>query len=376
MVRLGLSTLIFSLAGIPVLAEPQRYQPVLTDDPAETWFVLKARNEGDVSKKLELLNLYQKEYPNGKSLPWVLSELYECFIELKQPEKALEVGERLLALDPTDLALVHRNLKIAEDANNPDLIRRWADRTTELARLVLSASPPLGTDATGWRAKVELARQLVAYTDYLAYIEVFKLTDLRQKIRWLEEFPSRHPDSSYLPRVLELHFQALRSIGDQRSALPLAERLIKADPSNEDALLFVAETLFQQDTDPERVMVLCSRLIDLMADKPKPEAVTDAGWSRKKARYAGRAHWMMGKIQVDRAHWAQGDRSLRAALASLRGVDNLTAAILLHLGWTNYKLGNLQDARKFNEQCLAYKSPFQELAAKNLVAIQREQPGK
>ena len=52
--------------------------------------------------------------------------------------------------------------------------------------------------------------------------------------------------------------------------------------------------------------------------------------------------------------------------------QNLKAETLFMLGFSNFKMENIMDSLKFNQQCAAIKSPFQAQAAKNVAVIKAQ----
>jgi hypothetical protein len=93
----------------------------------------------------------------------------------------------------------------------------------------------------------------------------------------------------------------------------------------------------------------------------------------------GRAHLVAGVILVAQTNYYKADQELRAALPFIKGDDTQTATALFNLGMANYQLGRvglnkgqvLQGA-KFSQQCAAIKSPYQDQAAHNAVAMNKE----
>lgn len=77
---------------------------------------------------------------------------------------------------------------------------------------------------------------------------------------------------------------------------------------------------------------------------------------------------------MEQGKFAQADRSIRASLRLLRGDAKLTSTAPFNLGWANYKLGNIAEAIRFNQECAQLKGPFQEQATKNLAVIRAENP--
>lgn len=304
---------------------------------------------------------FLSQYPQSHSAPWALELVQDLSVALKQHAKAIEAGQKLLKLDPDDLEAAYKNLKSAEELKDSGLVKSTAAAVRRIAlRTPTSAAP------------ANLAHQLIAYTDYLAYVEILAVGDPKRRLALLDEYATARPESPYIAQIRDLYFPTYQQLGDTVNALKFAQRMIDRQTTNEDALLFVSEAYFANGREGDRAVTIANRLVSVLASKPKPEGMSEDDWLRKKNQYSGRAHWIIGKTSMDQGRFAQADRALRSALPHLRGNDSLTPAALFHLGWANYKLGNHAEAIKFNQQCLAYKSSFREQAAKNLAAIQAE----
>ena len=91
------------------------------------------------------------------------------------------------------------------------------------------------------------------------------------------------------------------------------------------------------------------------------------------------ANWMSGVVYSTGQEWAQADKTLSAALPNIRDTVDLLAEALFHLGVSNFKLGEpagdqqrILDAMRFNQECAAIPSRYQEMAKKNIAAIQNQ----
>jgi hypothetical protein len=144
------------------------------------------------------------------------------------------------------------------------------------------------------------------------------------------------------------------------------------DDSNVAALAVVAESYLESESDPKKLATYATRILALLDGQQKPEGPAGAEWSKKKAALTGRAHWMIGTAAMQQEKFGQADRSIRAALPSLKGDSRMTSAALFYLGWANYGMGKFSGAIRFNKECTSVKGPYREHAEKNLHVIQAE----
>jgi len=369
---LGMLTRVLVLCGILAgFCTAQRPVPNgnRPDKPARMlWW--RITSESDQQTKIRLLESFAVEYPKDEDIGWVYEQLYAILVDSKQFDRALEVGDKLLALDPDDVEIAYKSLKVAEERKDPDLVRKWSQTAGGIARRIIAA-PPAAEAAS--QQRLELAKQVCAYTEYLTYSTILQTATRAKKLEMVEEFLHRSPRSPYAPAVRSLYLAILRDT-DPQKALAAALTMIGEERFVEDAMIIVAENYLQKEREPEQASQHAEKLLTLLERAGKPEGTTDAEWAKTRGLLSARAHWLIGSIAMQRGKFAQADRSIRASLPLLRGDAKLTSTALFNLGWANYRLGNIPDAIRFNQECAHLKGPFQEQAIKNLAVILSENP--
>ena len=96
-----------------------------------------------------------------------------------------------------------------------------------------------------------------------------------------------------------MQFLAYRQIGDSKKAFQAVEKILETDPTHEDVLLLVTETLYRHGADSKRVLAYSNKLIELMHSKPKPAGVSDANWLHQKDTLTGMAYSMIGGVHLN-----------------------------------------------------------------------------
>jgi tetratricopeptide (TPR) repeat protein len=225
------------------------------------------------------------------------------------------------------------------------------------------------------RRRLALAPQVMTYVDYLAYSEILQTPNRARKLEMIEQAMQASPKSAYIPAMRRLTLAIWREI-DPQKAISAAEKMIEKDPTNEEALIMVAESYVQRDKDPEKALAYGEKVIALMEQTAKVEGIPDAEWSKKRAGLTGRANWLIGSISMQRGNFSQADKAIRAALPYLKGDLRLVSTALFYLGWANYQTGNISEAIRFNQDCTRIRGPYQEQAFKNLAVIQSENPAQ
>ena len=187
----------------------------------------------------------------------------------------------------------------------------------------------------------------------------------------IEEFLRKNKESDYRHGAESLYVNTYRAAGDPRKTLAAAEKILRMDENNEDALLIIAENYQQNDREPATVIAYGTRILSILHSQ-KPIELTDADWNHKKALLTGHAYWLIGWAHLQQNHFSQADKAIRAALPYIKGESRMMSAALFCLGWANYQMHNYGDAMRYNQQCLLVKGPYQEQAARNIEVIRGE----
>ncbi len=336
----------------------------------------KIGQETDAAKKLPLLEQFASQYPQHEAIGWVYEQMQAAYLKTNNPDKALEVGEKLDAVPPECVETAHQTLKAAEANKDPDAIKKWSARTSELALKIVNSPEPKEKDAVEeWKRRVDYAKQVNTYTEYSLYAAVLQTTDPQKRIMLSEALQQRNPNSQYMPQVNPLLFLAYRQAGQNDKAVELAEKVVAKETSDEDMLLVLADSYLQKKKEPEKVHAYSEKIVELMNSKPKPEGVSEADWNNRKSLFLGLAHYMSGKLYFEQNNMAQSDKELREALPLVAGNTPVKAEALFYLGVANYKLEKIQDAVNYFKACSAVKSPFQAESNKNIARIRQQYAG-
>jgi len=327
----------------------------------------------DEGKKLGMLEQFAAQHPKHDAIGWVYEQMQAGYLKAGQPDKAIDAGEKLLAIDADDLDAAHNNLKAAEAKKDPDQVLKWSAKTSELARKMVASPKPADADAAeDWNRRQDFAKQVDTYTEYSLYAAALQTTDAGKRAQLGEGLMARNPKSQYMRLVGDVTVNAYRQLNQNDKALAFGEKALEVDQSSEDILAFEANQYLEKKRDPDKVVAYSAKIVELMASKPAPQGVSEADWAKKKSTMSGLAHFMGGSTLYNQKKLAAADKELRAGIPLVEGNDPLKAATLFYAGLTAYDLKNIPDALKFNQQCAAIKSQFQAQAAKNVNVMKQQ----
>jgi tetratricopeptide (TPR) repeat protein len=327
--------------------------------------VILLENEG---RRSTLLEQFVTDNPRDEASDYVLPFLRESFQKQKRYDKLVELTDRQLALHPADFDLAYDTLKTVEETKTQALSHKAAQMTAAAARAAIQAGPK-PEDASR-------ASQVMGYADYVLYTEALQIEDLDKRLELLRPLSEHGAQSPYYGVVQRQRFDCYRKLGNTKLMTSVAEETLKEDPDNEEMLITVMEGLNAKHNDPARVGAYAQRLLKALRDRPKPDSLGEADWNRRKAQLRARTYMLMGNAYFDMERFSDADQALRQALPLNRGDDQVTASVLVKLGWANYQMKNFKEALRFNQECLNLRSSYRDQAAKNIEAIQFEAKGK
>lgn len=333
--------------------------------------------ETDATKKVTLLEHFAKTFPNHEAGTWVLGQLQSCYLAGGQLDKALELGARLLILDPGDVSAAHNGLKAAEAKKDVELIKVWSAQASQAARKVKELKKPEEAgDVEEWKQKVEYAKQVDQYSEYALYSIALQSKDSRIKAKLIESLEQKNPNSEYLAQLRTAQTQVVRQV-DIEEAVAAAETAFARGEYNVDSLMMTANHLMSRRRDPEKVIAYSTKLVEMLNKGSKPADRSDADWNRAKHQMLGTANWMIGLLYSTQERFGAADRTLRQALPDLKNSD-MVAGALYHLGYVNFRLAEagdrirIHDAVRFTSECIAIDSAVQRQAIENLKSMKAE----
>ncbi|HTS28323.1 MAG TPA: hypothetical protein VMH81_20765 [Bryobacteraceae bacterium] len=340
--------------------------------------------ENDPAKKAVLMEQFASQYPKLETTAWVLEQLQASYVKAGDPDKIIATGEKLLAIDPDDPEAALQCLKAAEKKNDAALVKKWSATTSANARKMVNTPKPSKEDEVkSWESEVDYAKQVDTYSEYALFSAASQSRDPKVAIDLGETLFARNPKSEYATKVAVPVFVAYRQTGANDKAVALAERTLATDQSSEDMLVVVADHYVTNKKDPAKVHAYCTRIVEVLSAKPKPEGTSDADWTAHKNQMTALAWYLSGKqYETDNQH-AQADQDLRKSLPLIDAspaLASLKPEALFLLGLADYKLASgspemAQSAANYFKACAALKSPYQTTAANNLKRIQTEYHG-
>jgi tetratricopeptide (TPR) repeat protein len=373
-----LLALILALA-LPGASFAQRHKLATINAETEEGKMLQAiGQEADEAKKLAMMEQFASKFPAHAATGWVYTQLQIAYNKGGNSDKAVAIGEKLLALDAMDIDAAYANLKASEAKKDSEGVLKWSAATSEIARKTVSAPKRDDQSDEEYKHAIDFAKQVDTYTEYSLYATTIQETDPAKAMKLVDALEKLNAKSQYIEMVMPRYSALARQANALPAAVAFGERAYQRGQFSEDMLLLMADQALQ-GKDPAKVIQYSEKTLEVMASRPKPEGVSDADWERKKNVTNGLAYWMAGTTLSGQNKFPQADKMLRSALPLIKDNEQLYGMALFHLGLSNYRMAQasknktqITDAINFSKQAAAIKGPLQAQAAKNVKVMQQE----
>ena len=234
--------------------------------------------ESNESRKIDLLERFDSQFPHSNWRTSAYSLLQDMYVSRKEPDKALQAGDKLLALDPDDLGVAHKNQQIAASKGDNDRARKYGDIAISIA-LRVARTPDADEDP----ARVELAKAVVAEREYQLYDQAFRAKEPRDKVQLLDELLAFNPKTQYLDQAHLTYFAAYRQLNQNGKALAMAELMTSGGQFYPDVMLYTADYQLRVQKDAKQALASCEKLVRAIESGRPPADFDAAEWPRQKA---------------------------------------------------------------------------------------------
>jgi tetratricopeptide (TPR) repeat protein len=265
--------------------------------------------------------------------------------------------------EPGDMENSYQNLQKAVKDNDAAQVKKLAAETSAAARAIISSSAPQGdAEKETWTKDVAYAKEVDAYTEYALYT-VGVQAKPAEAVELFALLEQQSPKSKYLDDGYGFYLGCLRQTGGGAKEVGIAAKGLANFPGNEDLLMLLAESSMKGKR-YDATIGYADRLVA-------------AASKRNKTANVGQGYYLSGVARFFKNQYPQTDKSLRAALPLIQGDQK--ACALFYLGVANYQLGKatmnkglIKQGATFSEQSAAVKSPCQQQAYGNSLAMKAE----
>ena len=305
--------------------------PVIINTP-EDKLMLAVNGAETPQAAADALTKYVADYPNARFTPCAYEYLTMNYVKMQDFDKAIEAGEKDLAVNYLDV-----NLDVT-------LLKAYigAGKATDAAFDLINKSPKLIHDEM-MRSMAEnaeeTAKDVRAYVEYAFFQLLPRVTDATKRIGYLDAFVKAFPDTTNANQLDVQYFAAYQLGGDSAKMFEYGQKAVAADPKNLSTLNLVADG-FAPSNPPhlDEAADYAQKALDLASAQQKPEGMTDEQFKASRDVALGLAHSTLGYVAMQKGarthHVADAIKELKTAADLLESNPSLQARALYFLGYS------------------------------------------
>ncbi len=334
-----------------------------------------AENENDVTKRIQLLDQFLKDFPAMNTVLEV-NELYTVsYQQLKDSAKVVEYGEKALAVKADDMVVLPLVINALLDQQ-----KDYGKAYQYAKEYYAAAQKPDATiggrllsepDHTRIQAEAKALRDASRQqVEYHAMQSAYQETDPAKKIADLEGFVKEFPDSTQVCSAYSMMAITYLQRKNLAQSADSAESCLKVDPNNLDMMVLLADLRVEDKTKMKETADLIDKAIGLadeLESQPAPAGQSAADWTKRENYLRGTAHGLRGYLAMKQGLYAKSLPDLELA-QKLLGDDSAT---LYRLGFALAKVRRTRDAQIYLSRAARIPGPFQQAARTALAQLQR-----
>lgn len=351
--------------------------PVVVNSP-EDKLMLEYNGADNPQDQVTALEKFAQEHADSRYIPCVNEYLTVAYLKLKNVDKAIESGEKDLALNYSDLFLTTNLLKAYIAAGKTsDAGFTLIAKAPDLIKAELTPARPTTVSEDDWKKIQSEAESNIkderAFMEYAFFQLLARVADANKRVQFLDAFVKAFPDSQSMEQVDFQYFLAYSLANNPDKADEYGEKAIASDPTNVEFLNAVSNDYATREVNLDKATDYAKKVIGLVPAMKKPEGVTDDQFRSEQNNQLGLAHATLGYVAMSKGskthRVAPAIQELKAAVDLLAGNPTLQGRTLYYLGYAyevlyppNHKL-----AAEALERSATINSPWQ-AQAKDLLA--------
>ena len=310
--------------------------------------------EPDAQKRILGYEEFVKKYADNKPAlaygEWQLSIQY---LSANDSAKALEHGDKALALYPNDLDIIVSQAGVAQAMKDYGKIVDYAVLGAGVYHSIATQPKPANVSDTEWASRVgdeqNAARPGYEFLETAAYNAIAAEQDPGKRMSDIEKFTPAFPKSQFEQPVSQLALYSLQQLNQPQRVESYGEKALAANPDSVPTLLMLANAYAEDPKTAAKAVTYANKVI----------ALTAAGTDKNQKLSAGVAHSTLGYAYLKQDKVAAAVPELKTAVGLLPDDPQAEQAALFRLGYAYAKLNRKADAVAALEKAAAINGPYQ-----------------
>jgi len=327
----------------------------------------------DGPEKVALIDKFMSDYGKG-NFDLLGDQLYlQTYLAQKNYAKVYEYGEKVLAIDPDNLAAAVNMVRAAEGLGDTGKLFDVGEKVGGMIARYKSSPAPAGMAAEQWASTkaqtLNDAQADIGYVEYTMVNIAYKTSDPVERAELFERYAAAFPDSTYTKTVREQTAIAYQQAQNSAKMTETAQSILATDPNNVAMLLLLADYWSDSGQQLEKAALYAQRALDALKDARKPETLTDDQWHQQITLEKGIAYTVIGEVDVYNSKNAPAIDAFKQANPLLKSNNYYYGRNLYRLGFTLAKIRRIPEAREVLSEAISVDSPYKSRAEETLNKI-------
>jgi tetratricopeptide (TPR) repeat protein len=311
---------------------------------------------GDASKKIAAYQDFMSKYGDNKAAmaygEWQLSQLY---LAGGDTAKAMDMGTKALAAYPSNLDIILSQATIAQAMKDNSKVVDYAVQGAAVYNSIAKQPKPPDVSDSEWPARIasEQASAQNAY-DFLetsAYNAIASEQDLNKRMTEIEKFTPAFPKSKFSGQISQLALYTLQQLNQPQRLVAYGEKALAADPNSLSTLLMMSNAYVGDPKEATKAASYANKVLTVVG--PNPES-----GDKEKKSYAGLAHTMLGRAELNQEKMLPAVADLKAAVTLLQEDPADQQQALYYLGYAYAKQNRKAEALATLQKAAAIDGPY------------------
>jgi tetratricopeptide (TPR) repeat protein len=321
--------------------------------------------EGDSQKRIAAYQDFMKKYADNQAAvayaEWQLSQQY---LAAGDTTKAMEYGSKALAAYPQNLDIIQSQATIAQAMKDNGAVVNLAVQGAGVYNSIAKQSRPADVSDADWNSQIgtqqNAAQNSYDFLETSAYNAIASEQDPNKRIAEIEKFTPAFPKSKFDGQISQLALYSLRQLNQPQRLIAYGEKTLATDPNNLPTLLMMADAYSSDPKEAAKSASYASKVLSIVG--PNPD-------NKEKKSYAGLAHVMLGRAELNQEKLLPAITDLKAGASLLQDDPADQQQALYYLGYAYAKQNHKADAIATLQKAAGIDGPYQTPAKEMLAKI-------
>lgn len=323
--------------------------------------------ESDGQKRIaayqEFITKYADDKPAVAYAEWQLSQQY---LAAGDTANAMDFGSKALAAYPGNLDIIQSQVSIAQAMKDNGKVVDYAVQGGGVYNSIAKQTRPADMSDADWSSKItgeqSAAQSTYNFLETSAYNAIGSEQDPNKRMTEIEKFTPAFPKSKFEGQISQLALYSLRQLNQPQRLVAYGEKALAANPNSLATLLMMADAYSGDPKEAAKAATYASKALTVVGASPE-------NGDREKKSYAGLAHIMLGRAELNQEKLVPAVADLKAAVALLQDDAPDQQQALYYLGYAYAKQNHRADAVATLQKAAAIEGPYQGPAKEMLAKI-------